>query len=116
MKNESPGKDWTRRNFLRMAGASVPTLSLINWRVDAQSSQAAESVQEYDKNKFTPLDLSPCFNCSSIDLGPHPRGQGLGGESGPRWPDPDTRGRPTFPGYSFSAWTGELRMTSDGSC
>ena len=82
MKNESPGKDWTRRNFLRMASASVPTLSLVNWRAGAQSSQAAELVHEYDKSKFTPLDLSPWFNCSSIDFGSHPRAGGSGGESG----------------------------------
>ena len=76
MKNESPGKDWTRRNFLRMASASVPTLCLVNWRAGAQSSQAAELVHEYDKSKFTPLDLSPWFNCSSIDFGSHPRAGG----------------------------------------
>ena len=108
MKEDSTEKNWTRRDFLRTVGASVPTLSLMMGAVDVQGSAEAGTGQEYDKSKFTPLDLSPYFNCSSIDLGPRPEGQRFRRRVSPRWPDPDTGGRSTFPGYSFSAWTGEL--------
>ena len=81
MKDEYlSNKNWTRRAFLRTA-ATVPTLSLINRAVDAQGSLKSRSVREYDESKFTPLDLSPYLNCSSSDLGPHPRARALGGES-----------------------------------
>src|SRR6266567_148393 len=78
---ESTKKNWSRRDFLGAVGASVPTLSLMVGAVDLQGSHGALHGQEYDKNKFTPLDLSPHFNCSSSDLGPRPKARWLGGES-----------------------------------
>ena len=58
MKDEdSTKKNWSRRNFLRTVGTSMPTLSLMAGGVDVQGSQGAGPGQGYDKNKFTPLDL-----------------------------------------------------------
>ena len=82
MKGKGSAEEgWTRLDFLRTVGASVPTLSLLIGGVDAAETQSAELGHGYDENKFTPLDLSPHFNCSSTDLGPHPRARALGGES-----------------------------------
>ena len=81
MKEDSTEKNWTRRDFLRTVGASVPTLSLMMGAVDVQGSAEAGPGQEFDNSKFTPLNLTPYFNCSSLDLGPRPKARGLGGES-----------------------------------
>ena len=56
-KEDSTEQNWSRRNFLRTMGAGVPTLSLIGRGVDARDSFGAGTAQEYDKNKFSPLDL-----------------------------------------------------------
>jgi hypothetical protein len=81
MKDEdSTEKNRSRRYFLRTVGASVPTLTLMVGGVGVQGSHEAKPGQEYDKNKFTPLDLTRHFNCSSREFGP--RSQAKGGESG----------------------------------
>ena len=81
MNEDSTEKNWTRRDFLRTVGASVPTLSLMMGGVDVQGNANATPVQEFDNARFTPLDLSPYFNCSSLDLGPHAKARALGGKS-----------------------------------
>jgi len=82
MKGEgSTEKGWTRMDFLRTVGANVATLSLLIGGLDTAEAQNAKPGQGFDKSKFTSLDLSPFFNCSSADLGPHPKARELGGES-----------------------------------
>ena len=79
MKHEKDRKEgnWSRRSFLRTVGAGVPTLSLMAGEVCVQGGPGAEPSQEYDQLKFTPLDLSRHFNCSSTDFGPRPEASGL---------------------------------------
>ena len=65
-KNESPKKsNWSRRSFLRTFGVGVPLLSLVGEGADVHAEQEADSPQGgYDRDKFTPLDLSQYFNAS----------------------------------------------------
>lgn len=80
MKDETSAETrWTRRDFLRTVGVSVPTLSLMQSAV--VGADAAAHVVAYDRQKFTPVDLSRYFNCSSSDFGPHTQAQRLSGET-----------------------------------
>jgi hypothetical protein len=51
-------------HLLRAVGTSLPTLSLMMGEVGFQDQDEAAPAQVYDNHKFTPLDLSPYFNCS----------------------------------------------------
>jgi len=78
---DSTERNWSRRTFLRTVGAGVPTLSLMMAGGDVPSGQEVGPNQEYDKNKFTPVDLSHYFNCSSSDFGPRPQAKAPGDDS-----------------------------------
>lgn len=81
MNEDSTKKGWTRRDFLRTVGASVPTLSLLTAAVDAQQSQKAEPSRKYDENKFNLLDLGAYLNCSATDFGPRPKAKAWNDDS-----------------------------------
>lgn len=76
---EKQAHDWSRRNFLQVAGASAPTLKLL---LDATSAggEATGSNPGYDSHKFTPVDLSPFFNSSPADFGSRQQAKKLSGE------------------------------------
>jgi len=74
-------KDPTRRTLLQMAAAGVPTLTFLpRGTASASGCRVADSWQTAQQ-KFTPIDLHPYFNASSVDFGAREKAKGLTGES-----------------------------------
>ena len=77
---------YSRRTFLRAVGTAVPTIQLVSRTATAQGGAGASSRsvsrQPFNSVKFTPLDLSPFFNCSPVDFGPREQAKSLNGYAG----------------------------------
>jgi hypothetical protein len=77
MKN--PHHGWTRRDFFRTLGASVPTLTLLPGA--AAAPKGPSSVGAPTSEKFTPIDLGPYFNLSSREFGPREQARAFSSDS-----------------------------------
>ena len=77
---------YSRRTFLRAVGTSVPTLQLVGRAAAAPGGigpgSSPESRGTFNSRKFTPIDLTPFFNCSPKDFGPREQANSLDGYSG----------------------------------
>jgi hypothetical protein len=62
--------EFSRREFLLAVGTAAPTLSLLPAQASGTPRTALEADEGGSSAKFTPIDLSPYFNCSSRDFGP----------------------------------------------
>jgi hypothetical protein len=71
---------WSRRNFLKTVGASVPTLQLL-LQSGASLARGNKASGKFDSSKFTPIDLSAHFTASSTDFGVHDVARSFGGDS-----------------------------------
>ena len=66
-------KEITRRTFLGAIATAVPTIQLLGSEQAAQGAEAAGSPSDPDQSfrseKFTPVNMTPFFNCSPADFG-----------------------------------------------
>jgi hypothetical protein len=80
------GSHYSRRTFLRAVGSTVPTIQLVSRAAAAQggggASSRSVSHQAFNSGKFTPLDLTPFFNCSPADFGLREQAKSLNGYAG----------------------------------
>ena len=82
MKSQNSRKDWSRRTFLRTFSASVPTLTIVlNEAGGGMVPVPGRAVPPGPPSKFTSIDLSRFFNCSSRAFGPREGAKNLGGEA-----------------------------------
>jgi hypothetical protein len=65
---------------MQTVSIGLPSLTLLLPRTTTEAKSADEGAQ-ISSGKFTQVDLSPHFNCSSIDFGPHARTKELSGPS-----------------------------------
>ena len=75
-----PKKDWSRRNFLKTVGVTVPSLKVL-LEPQAVFAQGDKDKETFDPDKFTPIDLAPHFTASTTDFGSHELAKQFGGES-----------------------------------
>ncbi|PYU97023.1 MAG: hypothetical protein DMG25_00065, partial [Acidobacteria bacterium] len=70
--------DWSRRAFLQMIGAAVPTVTVAVNDPIARLNAVGDASADTSSTKCTPLDLKRYFTASSEDFGPRARARELG--------------------------------------
>jgi len=80
------GPSRSRRAFLQRVGTTLPMIQLTSGEAAAQGRTAAgsswRSGSGVNSRKFTPIDLTPFYNCSPGDFGPRDRAKSLIGYAG----------------------------------
>ena len=77
------GPSPSRRAFLRRVGTTLPMIQSASGAAAAQGRTAAGSSWSSGlSGKFTPIDLTPFYNCSPGDFGPRDRAKSLIGYEG----------------------------------
>ena len=95
---------WTRRTFLQPVGVTVPTVTAVAAGAAPRSREKATT----GSGKFTPIDLTPQFNCSARDYGPHDKAKALGGAAAEDGFLRAPAGEQTLRGIPFGLGPGDL--------
>jgi hypothetical protein len=98
---QSGANVFSRRAFLQAVSGAVPAVGPIYMGVASQGIITPPSADKEVSEKFTPIELTPYFNCSPTDFGPREQAKRLSGYAGREGLIRTPSGRQSFRGIPF---------------